>query len=429
MQPMRRFALVLLAVLVACACSRRAGPDPSAALESRIEARVAELVEANVRAVHAYQTLLARYAGRGDFPCFTSSLSDAALGELVARQSALLSADPAEVRLWTLGRPSTFDPTRDFAPLAAAPIDLAPALPVTLMTAHLAGRARAHEIRAVANLYQTILEIERDGDLLQSLLRFYAALGLPISPEQLHMPGSDADFLATGQALASRTCHAPFDVDASAWQIAGRKLWNWGEKILHIRDGEVIADELARDPEIVRLARAVPWRRIAVLGHSFTMAEHWASPSSFTELAAILLRRQNQGAHVAHFSAGGLTASKAKRELFEGVLAHEPDLVLFVLLRRTREDDDALGEMGERLARAGIASMTFDDVRGAAEGAESVLRLRTIAKGARIRVVDVGEALRSAPDRDRFVCLDGIHMTEPYHRLMAQRWLEALASP
>ena len=41
-------------------------------------------------------------------------------------------------------------------------------------------------------------------------------------------------------------------------------------------------------------------------------------------------------------------------------------------------------------------------------------------------VIEVGPLLASAPDRERFLCLDGIHMTEPYHRLMARQWLEFL---
>jgi hypothetical protein len=35
--------------------------------------------------------------------------------------------------------------------------------------------------------------------------------------------------------------------------------------------------------------------------------------------------------------------------------------------------------------------------------------------------------LAASPDRGRFVCLDEIHMTEPYHRLMATQWLKYLA--
>ena len=41
-------------------------------------------------------------------------------------------------------------------------------------------------------------------------------------------------------------------------------------------------------------------------------------------------------------------------------------------------------------------------------------------------MIEVGSVLSSSPDRARFVCLDGIHMTEPYHRLMAKEWLKFL---
>jgi hypothetical protein len=41
-------------------------------------------------------------------------------------------------------------------------------------------------------------------------------------------------------------------------------------------------------------------------------------------------------------------------------------------------------------------------------------------------VVEVKALLAASPDRDRFLCLDNIHMTEPYHRLMAKEWLKLL---
>jgi hypothetical protein len=44
-----------------------------------------------------------------------------------------------------------------------------------------------------------------------------------------------------------------------------------------------------------------------------------------------------------------------------------------------------------------------------------------------VEVVEVERLLLNAPERDRFLCLDGIHMTEPYHRLMAKEWLKLLA--
>jgi len=45
------------------------------------------------------------------------------------------------------------------------------------------------------------------------------------------------------------------------------------------------------------------------------------------------------------------------------------------------------------------------------------------ARESGMTVVEVSKVLAAAPDRGRFLCLDGIHMTEPYHRLMAKQWL------
>ncbi|HKG12653.1 MAG TPA: hypothetical protein VKB12_04920 [Pyrinomonadaceae bacterium] len=50
-----------------------------------------------------------------------------------------------------------------------------------------------------------------------------------------------------------------------------------------------------------------------------------------------------------------------------------------------------------------------------------------VAREAGVTVIEVGAALKSAPERGRFLSLDKIHMTEPYHRLMAKRWLGFLA--
>jgi len=48
------------------------------------------------------------------------------------------------------------------------------------------------------------------------------------------------------------------------------------------------------------------------------------------------------------------------------------------------------------------------------------------ARDAGIEIIEVSSILRSSPERERFSCLDHIHMTEPYHRLMAKQWLKAL---
>jgi len=38
----------------------------------------------------------------------------------------------------------------------------------------------------------------------------------------------------------------------------------------------------------------------------------------------------------------------------------------------------------------------------------------------------VSPTLAASPNRGRFLCLDHIHMTEPYHRLMAKEWLKII---
>jgi hypothetical protein len=49
-----------------------------------------------------------------------------------------------------------------------------------------------------------------------------------------------------------------------------------------------------------------------------------------------------------------------------------------------------------------------------------------VATLAGIEIVKVSPILTASADRDRFSCLDYIHMTEPFHRLMAKQWLKVI---
>ncbi len=197
------------------------------------------------------------------------------LEALVAHQTSLLSS-PAAAKKWALGAPSAFDPAKDLQPLLSAKLPMPANLPVNVFTAYLRENSPHHrneEIRSIANLYQTVLEVERDGDRLQDLYAFYIALGLPVYIGQLGLPGSDEDFLAAGRLLEGRACASPMGLSAADWQIAGREIWNWGEKNLHVRDAQVLADELLAEPDVRALEpkmKALPPQRIAVIGHSFT---------------------------------------------------------------------------------------------------------------------------------------------------------------
>jgi len=397
-------------------------------------ARLSQLVEANIVATHAYQILLAEKSDKADKACYgPGKLSDGELEALVEHQGKLLKSDLTAVKTWARGGQSNFDPTQDLEPILASGLTLPPTVPVNVFTDYLREHTKADivQIRAVASLYQTVLEVERDGDLLQDEFAFYIGLGLPVYVGQMNLPGSDEAMLAVGRGLAARTCASPFDTDAAAWQIAGRKIWNWGEKNLHIRDERVLASELLHEPEVKALLprlRQLPPQKIAVIGHSFTMGLHWSSPSSFVPVVIEIFRRTNPKVEFKQFAAGGLTASRALQRFYQSVLDWKPDKVLLVVMTRTDEDYDALKQLGEAFAALGIKTSMFDEVHDPASVKPgTVERAVKVAQAAGVEVIEVGSVLSSAPDRMKFVCLDGIHMTEPYHRLMAKQWLKFLA--
>src|SRR6185369_7863937 len=242
--------------------------------------------------------LLARTSGKGT-PCFaTGELSDAALNALSEHQAKLLKSDLKQVKSWINGSESTFDPSIDLEPILSSGLKIPDNAPVNIFTHYLRQNTKASDvkIRAVASLYQTVLEVERDGDRLQEEFAFYIGLGLPVYVGQFKIPGTEADLLAAGRKLEGQSCEAPVGTSAAEWQIAGRKIWNWGEKNLHIRDERVLAAELLKEPEVKRLEpglRALPAQRIAVVGHSFTMGLHWSSPSSFVPVVIDVFRREN----------------------------------------------------------------------------------------------------------------------------------------
>jgi hypothetical protein len=396
--------------------------------------RLSQLIEANIIATHAYQVMLAKKAGKGAEGCFGSgTLSETELEALVEHQSKLLKSNMPDVKAWVLGARSDFDPAHDLTPILSSGLSVPDNAPVNIFDDYLHRRTKfaGAKTRAIASLYQTVLEVERDGDLLQDQFTFYIALGLPVYIGQLRLPGSDADMLASGRELAGRACISPFDTGAAEWQIAGRKIWNWGEKNLHIRDEKVLAAELLNEQDVRALKprlRALPPQKIAVIGHSFTMGLHWSSPSSFVPIVIDIFRRENPNVTFKQFAGGGLTATRARDRFYQSVLDWKPDKVLLVVMTRSDADYEALKQLGIGFRAAGITTYMFDEVHDPESVKPgTVERAIAAAQSGGIEVIEIGAILSASPDRPKFICLDGIHMTEPYHRLMAKEWLKFLA--
>ena len=68
----------------------------------------------------------------------------------------------------------------------------------------------------------------------------------------------------------------------------------------------------------------------------------------------------------------------------------------------------------------------FDSVRDPEEAARLAGQQEAVRRAGGT-LVEVASLLSASPDRARFLCMDGVHMTEPYHRLMAKEWLRLLA--
>jgi hypothetical protein len=428
--------LIFYVVLSAATASSVYGQNgkSSGRKQKQSDTRLSQLIEANVIATHAYQVLLAKKSGKGDPNCYGSGkLSASDLEALVEHQAKLLKSNMPAVNAWARGAQSNFDPAQDLEPILSSGLTTPATAPINIFDDYLHQKTKFAGVktRAIASLYQTVLEVERDGDLLQDEFAFYIALGLPVYVGQLHLPGSDTSMLAVGRELAGHTCVAPFDTGADQWQIAGRKIWNWGEKNLHIRDEKVLAAELLSEQAVKVLIprlRALPPQKIAVIGHSFTMGLHWSSPSSFVPIVIDVFRRENPKVEFKQFAGGGLTATRAQQRFYQSVLDWKPDKVMLVVMTRTDADYDALKQLGVGFAAAGIKTYMFDEVHDPASvNPGTVGRALAAARTGGIEVIEVGSVLSSSPDRARFLCLDGIHMTELYHRLMAKEWLKFLA--
>ena len=420
----------LLALILASTCVGHSQVQPPAAEEARFE----QLVEANITAVHAYQILLARKVGNIDASCWPlQSPDDAALQALVEHQTGLLKQPVRDLKGWALGQASPFDPSIDLQPLLSAKLPLNPALPVNVFTNYLQKQLpstpRLH-IRSVANLYQTVLEVERDGDRLQDLFALYIGLGLPVYVGQFGLAGTDESFFTVGKELEAQSCASPVGLSAGEWQIAGRKIWNWGEKNLHIRDADILANELLAEKDvqpIIPRMKSLPSQRVAVIGHSYTMDLHWSSPSAFVPIVTAMFAHENRNVEFRQFQAGGLTSSRAYKKYYEDALAWKPAVVLLVVINRNEEDRADLRLMAQGFKAAGARVLMFDNILNNDDSDEEKLRANlSAARDAGIEIINVSNVLNASRERDQFRCLDHIHMTEPYHRIMAKEWLTAL---
>lgn len=400
------------------------------------------LTEAIIRGTNAFQGLLARSKGRGDETCFgTLGLSDEELIRFATHQKGLLATPPAAVNAWVEGSndDAVFMAQEHLLPLAFRGPPGGEKNPASALVAALRGRtpapATTADLKALGSLHQMALEVERDGDALQNLFALYGATGLPRSIEELGVSGDGRTLRLMAVAAAQGSCVASFDTSPGAWRLALQKIWNWGAKNSGRRDTATIAAQVSRSAATQALApalRATSPRAITVLGHSFTMERHWSSATAFVPLVKAVIESLGAPITITQISAGGLDALWAKSEFLPKALATEAQDIYFIVTTTRAEDQAALAEMIAAVKKSGRRAVVFDaiDFYDPYDHREHVARAAvTAAREAGAEVIEVQQAFdrANAGLRSRYLSLDGVHMTEPYHRFMATEWLRVLA--
>jgi hypothetical protein len=266
---------------------------------------------------------------------------------------------------------------------------------------------------------------------LQDLYRFYIGLKLPVYLGQFGLPDSNTDLLLTAQQVYGKSCPSPVDLSVPAWQLAGRKIWNWGEKNLHIRDANTMATELLKDPQVIPLIpamKAMKPQKIAVIGDSYTMKIHWATPAPFPRIVTAMFAQENPHVQFRQWSHGGLKFSRAYRSYYQEVLAWKPKIVLLAAEDHSPQDTAAMKSMIEGFRAAGIRVLKFDDVEEPDVSLDPmhVRKVMLLARQYGAEIIPARATLDASPLRNSFPAMDGMHKTAPYHRIMAILWLKAI---
>lgn len=405
--------------------------EGEAMIEIDLDGAALYFIEANVYSTHAWQVLLRMKTGKGDPKAFDPIGYTAEQLEGFARSHRERLAQDPKVLGPTLRKGSS----RVWGSDVPAALKLREDLPVRVAGRVLREKyAGANRVGAagLANLLQIVLEVDRDGDILQDTLKLYTALGWKVAPTDFGIPDDDQAFLALGEALSPGCCAAPYDTSPAAWQIGLRKIQNWTVKY---RGGVKAADyarEVLARPEIKALApklEAMPGQRILVIGHSFTSDEHWSSAFSFVGIVGEVFAELNPKVTVKRVGEGGMTVSRARDRFLAEALRDKPDRVIIVAVSSKDEDYAALEEMTRKLTDGGAQVIFFDQIYTVERSwiNPDPARLKEAARRSGLVILEVGKQTMAHPQVKEFVCLDGTHMRPPYHKFLAGEVLKFLA--
>ena len=101
-------------------------------------------------------------------------------------------------------------------------------------------------------------------------------------------------------------------------------------------------------------------------------------------------------------------------------------MVLFVVVTDNDENRKALKEMVEGFTATGVKCCIFDSLWPADWDKEPKIDDPRL-KGLNLNIIEVKNVLEASLNRDKYLSLDGIHMTEYWHMPAAKEWFKYLA--
>ncbi|MDA0991205.1 MAG: hypothetical protein O3A51_10700 [Verrucomicrobia bacterium] len=398
-----------------------------------IQDKAVRFVEACIRGIHAHQVDLHRRSGNGDPKAFGPTADTPAdLAPSIKTLRELVDTAFIESQK---GWPSD-NPKIDawINSLLALPAPVAAGHPLTVMEALIkreSPQTPTTDARAIASLFQLTLFMGMDVPVLLKLNAIYHSLGMPIYLEQVGILADPATFKDVGGTLAAASVAAPYPTDGDAWWHALQKIHNWGERAIGKHTHETYAAELLQKPTIqacLPALRQLTTRRIGVIGHSYTMNQHWASHGSFAGITHAILKSCIPDLMWHYEQGGNLTPTRALTECLPGMLAFRPDRVLLVMTVANPLDQQSLTSIIHQLQQVGADVFVFDCFRmSEAECATLSLGVDATATAAGATVIEVADRLHNHPERNEFLAIDDIHTRPPYHKVLAEELIACWA--
>lgn len=397
---------------------------------SRLEA----LVDANIKATQAFESLDAKKLGDEVRLKYwnVGGLSDAALNRLIELQKEMMAQPIESIVAWARGEQSSFDEAKYIRGIVDSKLLVSdPKLPVNVWIKWFREKEPNTSLlraKSLASLQQMMGDTYRDGDLLQDLFRVYVKLGLPVHFGQIGITATtDADFMTFAKELSPRMGPSPYDESPFMLKMSFRKMYNWGRRYTGERDKFTMARQLMADPRMkaaILKAGMLKPEKVAIIGHSYTMEVNWSTPGTFVAVVTEMMKKANPLIEFKYFQQGGMDAVTAQKRFYDEALAWRPDSVLFVVMNDGQPNRLALKAMVDGFSGAGAKCVMFDCLWPAVWDPQSKKADPLLAG---INLIEVQKLLMASPEKEQFMCLDGTHMMEAWHMLMAREWFKYLA--